>query len=322
MPKLIVHVGMPKCGSTLLQKSIFPFLQHTLYVADRDGYDPVKNFSFSQAISAKDFYASFGRKLDAEKITHNPKFIEMQKLIKAHPRPVLLSNENFVMPSNCLRMNIPGSEFRDGLEPEDIVRILKLLSDDIQIVLIIRRQWDWLGSWYQERVKKYETRKFSDMIGSDDFTTTLRRLDYCNVITQYANAFGSENVKVIPFELLTSDPLEFKKRVEVAIGDVAQSVPLTKHKTGLSRPFVNLKRLVNYLLVLVGQATGGYSKTLAFLSKIHKKIASFDGILRKLFGKFSINKADLPSDLQTLFEEKNSSLEKKYRLGLEDLGYW
>ena len=63
MPQLIVHVGMPKCGSTFLQKSIFPFMHDTLYVANRDGYGSVEDFSFSKAVSAKGFYASFSRKL-------------------------------------------------------------------------------------------------------------------------------------------------------------------------------------------------------------------------------------------------------------------
>ena len=124
----------------------------------------------------------------------------------------LLSTENLTA-WKFKRMNIPGSELRDSLEPSDIISVLKLLSDDVRIVLIIRRQWDWLGSWYQERVKRYETRKFSDMIASNDFAEILSRLDYCKVITQYTDAFGSENVKVIPFELLTSDPQEFDRRI-------------------------------------------------------------------------------------------------------------
>ena len=143
MPKLIVHVGMPKCGSTLLQKSIFPFLQNTLYLANRDGDDTVEVFSVAKAVSAR-ILCAFGKKFDAKQVIHKPSFLEMQNLIRAHPRPVLLSTENFVMPGNCLRMNIPGSEFRDTLEPADIIRVLKLLSDDVHIILIIRRQWDWL----------------------------------------------------------------------------------------------------------------------------------------------------------------------------------
>ena len=322
MPQLIVHVGMPKCGSTFLQKSIFPFLHDTLYVANRDGYGSVEDFSFSKAVSAKEFYASFSRKLEARDIIYKPAFQEIQNLMKAHARPVLLSTENFVMPGNCMRMNIPGSELRDSLEPSDIISVLKSLSDDVRIVLIIRRQWDWLGSWYQERVKRYETRKFSDMIANNDFAEILSRLDYCKVITQYTDAFGSENVKVIPFELLASDPQEFNRRIRLAIGDLTPSALSTRHKTGLSRPFVHLKRLANSLLVFVGQATGGYSKILLFLSRLFKYIARFDGILRKLFGKFSTKKTDLPRDLQIFFEEKNFELEKKYRLGLGELGYW
>ena len=121
MPQLIVHVGMPKCGSTFLQKSIFPFLHDTLYVANRDGYGSVEDFSFSKAVSAKEFYASFSRKLEARDIIYKPAFQEIQNLMKAHARPVLLSTENFVMPGNCMRMNIPGSELRDSLEPSDII---------------------------------------------------------------------------------------------------------------------------------------------------------------------------------------------------------
>ena len=57
-----------------------------------------------------------------------------------------------------------------------------------------------------------------------------------------------------------------------------------------------------------------------FVSKqVPEKQARFDGILRKLFGKFSTRKTDLPSNLQIFFEETDLKLEKW--LGLSELGY-
>ena len=67
---------------------------------------------------------------------------------------------------------------------------------------------------------------------------TLARLDYGSVIVQYEDAFGKENIRVIPFELLASDPLKFKKSLEESIGDLILSSSLARHKTGLRRPFV------------------------------------------------------------------------------------
>ena len=142
------------------------------------------------------------------------------------------------MPGDCLRMNIAGSEYRDLLEPVKIISALKLLSNDIRIVLIIRRQWDWLRSRYQECVKRYETRNFLNIIKAGVFRNTLARLDYGSVIVQYEDAFGKENIRVIPFELLASDPLKFKKSLEESIGDLILSSSLARHKTGLRRPFV------------------------------------------------------------------------------------
>ena len=61
----------------------FSLLQNTLYLANRDGYDTVEDISVAKAVSAKEFYASFGKKFDAK--TGNSQalsFLEMQNLIR------------------------------------------------------------------------------------------------------------------------------------------------------------------------------------------------------------------------------------------------
>ena len=76
----------------------------------------------------------------------------------------VLSAEMFVMPNDCLLTHHKVNDWKKYLDNSKVMNNLKDLPLDFEIIMIIRNQRSWLISWYQERIKRLETRDFKKMV--------------------------------------------------------------------------------------------------------------------------------------------------------------
>lgn len=170
----------------------------------------------------------------------------------------MLSAEHFVMPNDCLAMSVPRPMLR--LDSPQILPLLQKLGQRVRILLIVRRQEDWLESWYQERIKRYETRTYQDVSRASDFGPILQLPCYDRVVGNLAERFGQENIFVVPFEFLRADPPRFFGTVGEAIGvpvsDLQLPVMKGRIKPATLKPDAGATSC--WLLSLVSQGADGF----------------------------------------------------------------
>ena len=94
----------------------------------------------------------------------------------------VLSAEMFVMPNDCLLTHHKVNDWKKYLDNSKVMNNLKDLPLDFEIIMIIRNQRSWLISWYQERIKRLETRDFKKWLTSKDSKNTLEVVNYYRTI--------------------------------------------------------------------------------------------------------------------------------------------
>ena len=181
-PKVFIHVGKHKCASTSLQKYFFPQLT-------KNFYDDKKILKF---LLDKDNDGDAVRKIVHQNFT-KPKY------------------------SHCIN---EASQFaiisREGLSQRNIdayASKLKHAFPDAKIICIIREQFDLLLTLYV-----WLTSKNPYISGLNKTVQRIMAsngkefLHYNKPIKIYMDYFGSDNVLVLPFELLKHQPEAFYRK--------------------------------------------------------------------------------------------------------------
>lgn len=173
MKKIYFHVGLEKCGSTLIQaymneKSVHAALRERL------------GLRFNPHITITDF-------------RNNPASHDQLRLSLFNPdrseNGMFATQEAFTW----------FTHKKD--EPDRHVEMLEVLQDltrdfEVHPILIVRRQDGFIQSLYNQLVKRGETREFRAFYAD----LPLERYDWNIVCGLYEKAFGGENLTVIPFE--------------------------------------------------------------------------------------------------------------------------
>jgi len=234
-------------------------------------------------------------------------------------RPVLLSSEHFIMPGNWLATPVSQPVVR--LDSPQILSYLDKLGDDLRILLVIRRQLDWLESWYQERIKRYETRKFHDVLKAPEFEPIMALLQFDLLFLDLAERFGKENIFVVPFELLKTDPEKFIRGVSEAAGLPSPDLKLPKVRGRINPRVLNARRASNKFLTGVAGFTGGQTPIDHGLFKVFKKFYAYDFLIgRGQPGRYDFG--PLPDEQISLFSRSNRNFEDISGLDLKALGYY
>jgi hypothetical protein len=131
----------------------------------------------------------------------------------------VISNERFV---SLLPYKLARCEYDVKFEPKDyqkrVCKILHAMFDKAKVLIITRGYESWLRSHYSQYIKTGGTFKFMEY--KKTYLDLLSNLmDYSYVIQLYANTFGTENVLVIPYEMLQEDADQFfdviEKRLDI-----------------------------------------------------------------------------------------------------------
>lgn len=297
MQKIFIHVGYPKSASTMLQSNFFLNLKNVNFINDK---------SFYEALLLREFPGGEGSR--KKKIEYFDNKISPKKIN-------ILSSEHFCMPSSWL-----NSDKRKFYSRNNISLSIKKKFPGAKIILIIRKQKDWIESWYQERVKRNELRKINSLLVSDFFINDIKPyLDYNLVYSHYKKHFGSKNVKMIPMEIIKKNPQFFSNQLTNFLG--LKKVKIHKfpiYRSSQSSTLTETKRLINIFLINFKFKKNSLMSNL--ILKIYKKVSFHLFFLSKFVMPIKIK--DNQKNLMLEFKNKNKILDEKLKLNLKKYDYY
>ena len=205
---LVVHIGLPKTGTTFLQYRI---LARTRGVMLLHGSKTVLAEricgELRDYVRAGRLRAPFLRRRLAVSLRHALEMAEAEGSI------LVVSDENISLRS--------GGFWRDkGPSPERLARRLGALgralgpqAGPLRVILGIRRQDRWLASRYAESARHVSgfsqadfEHRMSAIMASSDLAGPLGWLDHHRACTALMGALGADNVHVYRLEKLASKP--------------------------------------------------------------------------------------------------------------------
>jgi hypothetical protein len=231
-PRLVLHIGMHKTGSTSLQRF---FVRNRILLR-------ALGIHYPKATGAD------GRRLPK----HNDIFLAVSHEMahKGAPHPTLGPSaarirevERHLHPG---RVTLLSAEGLSGQKP-GFAKALAPLAEaaDVRVVCFLRRQDDWIKSFYKQMVlsrEVRETRTFDEFLA---LPRTHRHLDYAKILRWWANAFGSENIRVLIYPPRQSILIDFLTAAELPL--MLRHFPYSDCKQNISLPssYIERVRLAN-----------------------------------------------------------------------------
>lgn len=206
----IVHIGLPKTGTTFLQKEYFPYLNKPFYTPEGFIND---NFNYLKYCNRNfELLANKYNPLNIKFIFNKAREEYWLRKLKAVPDNSLVSSEGFC--GFCLSPN---------RNIDNQIYVLKNYYKFDKIIFIFRYQLNFALSIYKQAVLK-ENRwngffDFDTVYGLDEPSwVRFSELDWnysINVIHKY---YKPENVLCLPYEMLNSDSSLFFTKINDFIG--------------------------------------------------------------------------------------------------------
>ncbi len=115
-------------------------------------------------------------------------------------RPLVVSSEG-----------LSGTMFgHDRIEPVVAADRIKLTWPSARIVIVVRRQWDYLLSAYGFHVvRRFEAANIGDFLDREGPRGLYAKLEYDKLVHCYQERFGAGRVKVLPMEWMSAEPENF-----------------------------------------------------------------------------------------------------------------
>lgn len=239
--KPIVHIGLPKTATSLLQRDVFPKLSNYTYIAKHplDRNETIRLAGLTRLPPAKWEAAAFEKLLPA-------KFLPLKAQKNLLWSEELFSSHQYQPPS------VVAKRLRDLLGPYDVL-------------LICRSPVAWLESMYHFRLAHFEPTTFDginrwieldlDSHQNNDFLT-LNAVETLNI---YRDVCGGD-VNVVPYELMRSKPEEFARQISEVLklqqndyDSFYSAITNTQRNVRLSQARANLIRKTK--LILEGKFT-------------------------------------------------------------------
>jgi len=256
--KTLIHIGYHKTASSFLQKEVFSNTKLPFNLIGR-------NLIVQEIVKKNLFFFN----ADKTRCSLNKNFQQNKVNV--------LSLENLV-----------GNPHSGGYSGYDNFLKLKLLYPDAKIFICIREQNSMILSTYKQYIKSFgtlslkrylrQTEKGSNVLPAFD----LKHFCYDGLINAYSEAFGEDNVLVLPYELLNKNPGQFLEQLFGFAGLSANCVQLVnfqrKRKTAMPNLTLGVKRRYNRMFTRTRLNPHGWFsfttqtgtlpfKTLAFLER-------------------------------------------------------
>ncbi|RMH18050.1 MAG: sulfotransferase [Acidobacteria bacterium] len=255
MTELYLHVGMPKTGTTFLQRHCFPHLAGMRY-AHSANYRriPLAGGPPGDLVELCD-----------RLIFSHPTFFDPRAAERWRDRLLADAGGKILISRERLFGNMTGG-FRDHRE---ITRRLARLFPDARIVVVVRRQDDLLESLYRQSLQAYYYYSVDDFLTfrRGRFASPPARTGEVNLdvgdfdleayVDGYLERFGGDRVLVLPYELLRREPRAFLERLYAFLG-VEPYVPSSFPEVHRSYSFASccLALALNRFVRLPGRQLG------------------------------------------------------------------
>lgn len=321
---IYLHIGYPKTGTTTLQRYLFP--KHSgLRSLQSDG-----ELSFIKDI--------FHCRENSLKRNIKPIAKELANHITDKYDHYIYSSESLTSFSMFFRYN--PSPYIYTLDPNSVARKLKTafleteVFDKVKILVTIRKQDDILKSMYAQVYnlvfKRFKvTNTFDKFIkyaieNKDNFI--LDALQYDDVITEYEDLFGKDNVCVLVFEQFKQDKSEYINKLCSFMNiNNNEAIDLLEDKHTNTKSSTNgyktdKRELLNVLQYYLGRfnikSPGiGLSKT-----GLYRRIKSIKAPAKTL--KNIVLKEDDEKCLKELFSQGNTKLAERHNMNLKRYDYY
>lgn len=228
MKDLVLHVGLPKAGSTTLQNGWFVPL-HEDGLVNYIGWAKYRDITGTEFINVNNYLSDSTLSIDD---LHDE--VEYASSVTN-----VISTEGFTYPQAQREINRDDGKWAAPTDPYAMPKFLSETFsehfDNITIVILLRNQSDIIHSsfthhyryTYEQKWDSWDT--FLDFILDEDKTV----FDYGGISSEYVKHFGEENVKLLFFEDLVNNKEELAENISGIIGtdldDFLESAEINSH---------------------------------------------------------------------------------------------
>jgi len=229
MNNAIVHIGYHKTASSWLQQSFFPALSDSVAL-------------FEHPVLWDELMLPSGLEFDVERCRAYIR--DLSATARAAEKLCVFSSER-----------LSGNPHSGGYDAAEMARRVKDVFDTPRIIVVVREQGAMLRSNYKQYIKMGGVCTLEEyLMPPHDGRIPLFRLDnfcYHHLVAYYHQLFGSENLLVLPYELLRSEPQAFVDAMLDFMGLARRELPAKVFEQGVNVSMndiqVVLKRWVNKL---------------------------------------------------------------------------
>jgi hypothetical protein len=303
-PRIVLHTGFMKTGTTFLQNGVFPGLPQVALHSYADG---------------RPFVEMGIRLRNGAPESAWPAEIEtLHGWVARSDRPVqLFSWEGLV-----------GGYLADYRQFPDLTRFFKRAFPDAHVLLVIRKQGDLAESLYRQALQTYhwptvETFLNRTAEGYGAFrpeglaNIDVRSLDFLPFVEAYEAAFGADRVHVVPYEWLRAEPDRFYAALSAALGTpVSAPAQASSDNRGYSVLAARIARRLNRFYRTPHNPRGLISPRFLDLRGLLQR-----GLDRVVQVKGDLIPAEWRAEIMALHARGNRALDQRRELGLVELGY-
>lgn len=313
-PRVVVHTGFMKTGTTFLQKTVFPALAevalHSYALGLKRGGSADRRF-IEMSVEVRN-----GVSPDSSRAIRD----EMRGWMKgSNKRTHVYSWEGLV-----------GGYLTDYRERDTMTGFLRDTFPEAHILLVIRRQDNLIESLYRQSLQTYHFSTVPQFLNrsidgfgpfqpSGPANLDVRSLDFESLVASYERAFGADRVTVMPYEWMLNAPERFYAGLSQTLGvrvepPVVTGIPPNR---GYSILASRVAFLVNRLYRSAHNPRG-----LIPLKALDPRRILQDGLDRLIYVKGELIPTDWRNDILALHAKGNRALDERLGLGLKELGYY
>lgn len=234
--KFVIHIGANKTGSTLLQEYVMPKLSNEL-AARHIYYSNEIGHLLGMHVQRPAPQAKMAPNKAVAKAKEIAAVVSSIKRKDPNTKCIIVSREKFF---GNPRSKKPFDNI--GIIASDIKQMLE--GHDVKIVAYVRRQDTYIESNYQTGVKMGSTDTF------DEFTqrVDIHGYRWDELLDQYAECFGKDNLYVFPYEDLLTAPDQFYRNFLSPLQSYFSPIELPVVNPGLTSAGLEKIRQKNFEL--------------------------------------------------------------------------